>query len=314
LKIGAVTLPFEDVPFEKAAGLISGFGYEMVELGAWKGSRHLNIDRLPQEKAGLEKSLTRYGLEISALNNSSEAMLILGPYDESTDYIHKGKPEEKAKYGMSRIKSTAEAARILNVPTVVGMVGTPGWRWYPYPFGNEQLFEESWSVFARRMGEAIDHFAKYGINFACEVHPGTQVYNLETATRAIKELNGKREFGINFDPSHLAWQMIDVVVYVKTLGDRIYHAHAKDVELEKDVLPSTGIMPYGSLSRPNRGMRFRTPGWGDINWRRLLTALAEVKYDYVLSYEHEDPVIAREDGMVKCLDFLRPLLIGKKRQ
>jgi hypothetical protein len=44
LKLGAVTLPFENVSLEKAAGLISSFGYEMLELGAWKGSKHLNIE------------------------------------------------------------------------------------------------------------------------------------------------------------------------------------------------------------------------------------------------------------------------------
>ncbi len=158
----------------------------------------------------------------------------------------------------------------------------------------------------------MDDFAKCGIKFACEVHPGNQVYNLETTRRAIKELNGKKEFGINLDPSHIAWQMIDIVTYIKELGTRIYHAHAKDVEVEKDVLPTSGLIPHGSFFRPNRGVRFRTPGWGDINWRRVITALAEVRYDYVLSYEHEDPIIPVEDGMKKALDFLRPLLIRRE--
>ncbi len=309
MRIGAVTLPYENLTFEKAAGHLAKFGFEMVEIHAWRSSKHLNIDRIREERGTFKKVLMKHGLEISALNNSWECVLILGPHDESTDDMYKGTAAEKTKFGMDRMIKTAEAARLLDVPVVVGMTGTPAWRWYPFPPANEQLFEQSWQAFGNRFGELMDQFGRYGVKYACEVHSGNQVYNLETVRRALKELNGRKEFGINLDPSHLAWQMIDLVTYIKEFGSRIYHAHAKDVEVENDVLPISGVLPPGSFNRPNRGLRFRTPGWGDINWKRVMTALAEVKYDYVLSYEHEDPVIAPDDGMKKALDFLRPLLI-----
>ncbi|MGD0995283.1 MAG: hypothetical protein ABR909_07145 [Candidatus Bathyarchaeia archaeon] len=65
-------------------------------------------------------------------------------------------------------------------------------------------------------------------------------------------------------------------------------------------------------NNPDRGFRFRVPGWGVVPWRRIITALAKIGYDYVLSYEHEDPVLSAEDGCVKCIDFLRLLIIRKR--
>ncbi|MCS7142155.1 MAG: TIM barrel protein, partial [Candidatus Nitrosocaldus sp.] len=116
----------------------------------------------------------------------------------------------------------------------------------------------------------------------------------------------------NFDPSHLVWQLIDPVVFIKKFGDRIYHSHAKDGELVEENVRISGVTSHGSWTRPTRGFRFRIPGWGQVPWKRVITAFAEVGYDYVLSYEHEDPVMSQDDGLEKTIEFLRPLIIKKR--
>ena len=63
--------------------------------------------------------------------------------------------------------------------------------------------------------------------------------------------------------------------------------------------------------RPDRGFRFRVPGWGQVNWRRVITALVSVGYDYVMSFEHEDLVMSPEDGAEKAIAYLRLLIIKK---
>ena len=158
------------------------------------------------------------------------------------------------------------------------------------------------------MGEVLDTFGECGIKFAHEVHPQELAYNIETAEACLAAIKHK-EFGFNFDPSHLIWQNIDPVVFIKKFSKYIFHAHAKDGELVKENLSTSGSIPTGAWMRPGRGFRFRVPGWGDVPWKRVMTALLEVGYDYVLSYEHEDPVMSREDGLKKCIDFLRPLII-----
>jgi sugar phosphate isomerase/epimerase len=211
---------------------------------------------------------------------------------------------------MERMKKTAETAAALDVPVVNGFIGAPNWgAWYVYPPAHEQVFEDGFALFAERWGEILDAFNAQGVKFAHEVHPQEQAYNIETAKKALKAINYDKAFGFNFDPSHFVWQLIDSVVFIKTFGERIYHAHAKDGELVKENLSLSGCVPTGAWQRPDRGFRFRVPGWGDVPWKRVITALSEVGYDYVLSFEHEDPVMSQEDGCEKCISFLAPLII-----
>ncbi|RLE80244.1 MAG: sugar phosphate isomerase/epimerase, partial [Thermoprotei archaeon] len=119
IKIGLFTVAFNDWPLEKVLQYASKLGYEAVELAAWKGSNHLNLEKVLSGGAGEVKGLVeKYGMIISALSNHLEAQLVLGPLDESTDEWFKGTPEEKVKYGMQRVKQTAEAAAQLDVPVV----------------------------------------------------------------------------------------------------------------------------------------------------------------------------------------------------
>ena len=313
MKLGIFTFLFNDKPLEEAAKYVSELGYEMVELPVWRGSNHLDVDKVLKGDHSIRKVLKKHNLEISALNNAPEGQLVLGPLDESTDEWAPSKdPEEKVKYGMERMKKVAQVASELEIPVVNGFVGSHVWdKWYIFPPRNEELYEKGWKLFANRWGEILDSFAKYGVKFALEVHPTEIAYNIETAERAIKELGGRKEFGFNFDPSHLIWQLIDPVIFIKKFGNRIYHAHAKDAELQEDEVRRSGVIPTGSWMRPDRGFRFRVPGWGDVNWRRVITALVSVGYDYVLSFEHEDPVMSREDGCEKAIHYLKPLIIKK---
>jgi sugar phosphate isomerase/epimerase len=311
LKIGIFTVLYNELKLEKVLEYVSKLGYESVELAAWKGSTHLDLDNVLSGGATkLKKTVEKYGLSISGISNHLEGQLVLGPHDASTDDFFKGTPEEKVKYGTERMKKTAEAAAALDVSVVNGFIGAPYWgAWYIFPPAYEKIYEEGFKMFAERWNPIFDVFAAHGIKFAHEVHPQEQAYNVETTEQAIKAVDGRKEFGVNFDPSHFVWQGIDPVVFIKKFGDRIYHAHAKDAELVKENVATSGVIPTGGWMRQGRGFRFRVVGWGDVEWKRVITALLEVHYDFVLSYEHEDPVMSREDGCEKCIAFLKSLII-----
>lgn len=313
MKIGISTCYYDDKPLEDVLKYVSGLGYEMVELTSQEPSNHLNLDKVLKGGAtAYKKIVSKYGLAISSINSDHVGALVLGPHDMTTDDIHKGTPAEKVRYGMETMKKTAEAAAALDVPVVVGLIGAPNWAaWYICPPKYEQIYEEGFKVFAERWNEILDHFGAQGIKFALEVHPHQQAYNIETAEQALKAIKYRKEFGFNFDPSHLLWQGIDPVIFIKKFGDQIYHAHAKDAELVKENIATSGCMSTGDWRRPTRGFRFRVPGWGQVPWKRVMTALMEVGYNYVISYEHEDPVMSREDGCEKTIAFLKPLIIKK---
>lgn len=304
--MGLFSIMYDDMPLEKVLPRITSMGYDAVELATWTRTNHLVLDNVIDGGAQKLKSLvSTYGLTISALNNSLDSQLVLGPYDESTDPIFKGSAGDKEKFGTSQIKKTVDAARLLDVPVVNGFIGCPNWgAWYPFPPLNAKIFESFFSIFAERWNPILDYFHDNGIKFAHELHPQELAYNIETAAEAVKAVDGRREFGFNFDPSHLLWQLIDPVLFIKQFGDRIYHFHLKDAELVEENLAYSGATSHGSSLRPGRGFRFRVPGWGQIPWRRIITALSEVGYDYVLSYEHEDPVMSQDDGAEKAIAFI----------
>ena len=163
--------------------------------------------------------------------------------------------------------------------------------------------------FVERWGEILDTFEKEGVKFAHEPHPNEYVYNIETAIKSVELMGERKAWGFNFDPANLILQGVDPVIFVQELGDKIYHVHAKDGEIVEHNVRRSGLQPTGKWNRIDRGFRFRIPGWGSVPWKRILTELRLVNYDYVISYEHEDVVMSREDGMEKTIAYLKPLLI-----
>lgn len=107
--------------------------------------------------------------------------------------------------------------------------------------------------------------------------------------------------GLEFDPSHLVWQGIDYVAALRRFGSRVYAFHAKDTEILTDALNYVGIHGSG-------WWRFRIPGHGDINWKRLFTVLDDIAYRGDIIIEHEDPVFSgdrRDEGLRLGLKYLR---------
>lgn len=310
MKIGMFTANYMDRDLESVFKQMSEMGYEAAELPAFKGNGHLDIDEVVKT-AGARKIrdlAKKYNIMISALSNHADGQLVLGPHTKDTDSLFEGTPAEKVKFGMERMKQTARAAAALEVPVVCGFIGCERFsRWFPWPY--PEGWDEMGKDFVERWGEILDTFAQEGVVFAHEPHPNEYVYNVETALKSVELMEGRKEWGFNLDPANIILQAIDPVVFVQELGDRIYHVHAKDGEIVEHNVRRSGIQPTGKWSRIDRGFRFRIPGWGSVPWKRLLTELRLVNYDYVISYEHEDVVMSREDGMEKTIAFLQPLII-----
>ena len=165
--------------------------------------------------------------------------------------------------------------------------------------------------FVERWGKVLDKFKEYGIKFAHEPHPNQLVYDIDTAVRSVELMEGRPEWGFNFDPANMVYLGIDVENFVDILKDRIYYVHAKDAEIVVHNFGKSGSLARGDWGRLDRGYRFRIPGWGDVNWKSIMTELSMIGYDYVISYEHEDPTMSRMDGVKKTIAYLKPIMIDK---
>ena len=312
MRIGIFTATYLDIELEEVCKMASGLGYESVELPAFSNNPHLDIDIIIKDDNAkkLKKMINNYGMIISALSKHTESQVILGPYGKDTDNICKGSKEEKIKFGMKRMIKTAQAANVLEVPVVCGFVGCENFgRFFPFPYS------KGWSdmekEFVERWGVVLDKFAEYGIKFAHEPHPNQLIYDIDTALKSLELLGERKEWGFNFDPANLIYLGIDVENFIDLLRKKIFHVHAKDGELVEHNKKRSGVIPQGDWQRLGRGFRFRIPGWGSVPWKKVITELSLIGYDYVMSYEHEDVTMSRNDGIKKTIAYLKPLLIEK---
>src|SRR5262249_39959422 len=113
---------------------------------------------------------------------------------------------------------------------VVGFTGSGIWRFaYSFPPVPPRMIDEGYADFARRWQPILAEYDRLEVSFALEVHPTEIAFDLETARRALAALQGSRRFGFNFDPSHLAYQGVDYLAFLRAFGDRIFNVHVKDV-------------------------------------------------------------------------------------
>lgn len=310
MKLGFFTANFTEKPLEEVVQLVSQYGYETLEIPAYEGNGQLETaDVIKGNNATKIRQMAEsYGMTIQALSNHADSFLIMGPTGVETDFIYKGTPEEKIKHGTESLIRTAQAANALEAPIVVGYPGVENWgRFFFFPYG--QGWKEYEEQFAERFTPILDKFQEYGVKFAIEIHPNSFVYDIHTAVKALELVNYHPALGYNLDPANILYLQIDPAIAIDTLQDRIFHVHAKDAELAKHNLPMGGTLMHGDMGALNHTYRFRIPGWGQVEWKRLITELSLVGYKGSISYEHEDVTMSRMDGVEKTAEFLKPLII-----
>jgi len=161
---------------------------------------------------------------------------------------------------------------------------------------NIPLFQEAFTPFC-------EEAERRGIRIAVENCPMMDRFNLRGENIAISpevwdemySVVPSKALGIELDPSHMVWQGIDYIQAIYDYGDRIFHIHAKDMEINRRVLNRVGILgqAFGDITGLGHGWwRARLPGWGEIDWPRFITALIEVGYKGNIDIEHEDDVFA----------------------
>lgn len=195
-------------------------------------------------------------------------------------------------------------------PVVNGFTGSSIWHaLYSFPPTSQEYLQAGFDDFGARFTRILNAFDKIDVNFALEVHPTEIAFDIVSAQRAIDAVNGHKRFGFNYDPSHLAYQGVDYVKFIRTFSDRINHVHMKDVwwgHGDGTVGVFGGHTEFGD---PRRNWEFRSIGRGDINFEDIIVALNDCGYTGPLSVEWEDIRMDRFHGAkescayVKALDF-----------
>ena len=185
----------------------------------------------------------------------------------------RGNAEKKRAWAIQEMKDTARAAQKLGVKVVNGFTGSSIWHLlYSFPPVSDAMIEDGFKLLAERWNPILDVFKECGVKFGLEVHPTEIAFDLYSAETALKAIDHRPEFGFNFDPSHLLWQMVDPVAFIRAFPDRIYHVHVKDAARTLD--GKTGILgSHLNFGDPRRGWDFRSPGRGQVDFEEIARAL-----------------------------------------
>jgi sugar phosphate isomerase/epimerase len=304
MQLGLLTAAFPTLSLDEIADWAAANGFETLEVACWPagegaarryaGVCHIDVEALEEARAGeIVAGLERRGLRISALAYYPNVL--------SHD-------AEAAAAANEHLKAVIAAAPLLGVDIVGTFAGRNRHRNLP---DNLDAFRKVWPPL-------VAHAAEHGVRIAIENCPMIFSYdewpggdNLAYAPAVWREMFTAipdDNFGLNFDPSHLIWQMIDVERAVHEFAERIFHVHGKDLEVRPDGLYEHGVM--------SAGIGWQVPrlcGLGQVDWGRFVGALYAVGYDNVVSVEHEDrrfegSVELVQRGFLIARNTLRPLL------
>ena len=121
------------------------------------------------------------------------------------------------------------------------------------------------------------------MNFALEVHPTEIAFDIASAQRALEAVKNHKRFGFNYDPSHLGYQGVDYVKFIRTFKDRIFHVHMKDAWWGHGDGTVGVFGGHVSFADPRRFWDFRSLGHGDVNFEEIIVALNDIGYQGPLS-------------------------------
>jgi sugar phosphate isomerase/epimerase len=313
MKLGVFSALFGDKSWEEAVKLVKKAGLEAVEVGCggFPGKNHCDPEVLLKNSDALKRFVDAYksqGLELSALSMHGNPLhpdpKVAEPHKK--DIVNAitlaGKIGVKVINGFAGCPGAGEDAKHPNwitCPWPPYFIDAVNWQW-------EKKVIPFWKEMVKRAKDA-------GVRFGFEMHPGDVVYNPEALFK-LREAVGE-EIGCNFDPSHLFWQGMDPLLVIKLMGKIIVHVHAKDSKVDETVVSWRGVNDWKHYSDViNRAWTFRTCGYGHdkLWWNSFVSNLRMVGYDWVISIEHEDPLMSANEGLNKAVQFLKEVLLFEK--
>lgn len=273
MQVGILTAPFGAEPLENIIKFAGDNGIDALEIACGPGAAQLDTSNLTDARAAEIKKL---------LADNNVVISSLAWYTNMTD------PDKREQISAD-FRSFIDSAKKLEVDVVCTLAGMP-------VAGKDKLktiAEDCSQVFP----PLLEYAADKGIKIALENWFATCLQGLAEFDKMFETVPNEN-FGLNFDPSHLMWQGIDYIAAVERFQKRIFHTHAKDTEVRDDKLAYLGNQARG-------WWRYVIPGLGRVKWGEYIAALRRTGYNGVLSIEHEDGSLGREEGFIKGKNYLK---------
>jgi sugar phosphate isomerase/epimerase len=303
MRLGLLTAPFPDTALDEVVDWTASNGFESIEIACWPrstgptrryaGTSHIDVANLtPAAGRDLAASIRGRGLHISGLG--------FYPNPLHPDPAHRATVIEHLRHVIT-------AAESMDVPFVNTFMGGDA------ALTQDENWDRALEVWPDIVRFAQDHGRRITIEncpmiFSRDEWPaGHNIAWSPYIWRRILEQWGGT-IGLNYDPSHLVWLMIDQSRFIKEFGPHILHVQAKDLTIDRD-----GLYERGTLSSGMGWQVPRLPGLGDVDWSRFHADLYRAGYDGDIIIEHEDRGFEKTDELIKrgfilARDVLRPYI------
>ncbi len=278
MKLGLITSILQDYNFEEVVDFASSIGLECLEVASWPkakaerryaGVSHIDVTNLSESYLSQIMNLCR---------DKSISISALAFYPNTMDG-----DIEKRKANIEHLYKTIDSSSALGVNMVTTFIGRD----------QKKTVEENLELFSEIWPPIIRYAEEKGVKIAIENCPmlfgpdqwpgGQNLFTTPALWRKMFSIIDSPNFGINYDPSHFVWQMVDYIAPIKEFKDKIFHVHIKDIKLYKDKLAECGTMAY-----PLDYMAPKLPGLGDVDWGAYISALTDIGYNGNICLEIED--------------------------
>ena len=276
MKLGLVSAILDGWNLEEMLAEAAKAGYSCVEVACWPagkaerryaGVSHIDVTNTdPAYIAEVKALFAKYNMTITSL----------AFYPNALD-------PEKGPAAVEHLYHLIEMSALLGVNMVTSFIGRDQNKTVDE---NIALAKEVWTpilTYAKEKGVKVA-IENCPMLFGADQWPGGQnIFTTPANWEKIFEALPFDNLGINYDPSHFIWQMIDYIKPIYQFKDKIFHVHIKDIKLYKDRLDRVGVMGY-----PLDFMSPKLPGLGDVDWGKYISALTDIGYDGPVCIEVED--------------------------
>ena len=278
LHLGFVSAILADNSFEEVIDFAAANNFKCVEMMCWPkgkaerryaGVTHIDVNALTKnEVAFIKDYLQQKNIYISGLGYYPNPLVA-----DAT----------QAKVFLDHIKKIIKAAALLDIPVVNTFIGRD----------HTKSIDDNFKVFIKRWPAVIKFAEDTGIKIGIENCPmyftkdewpgGKNIATNPVIWERMFDAIPSKNFGLNYDPSHMIWQQMDPIQPMYDFKERIHHVHLKDAKLYKNKLDKVGIMAH-----PLEYHSPKLPGLGDVNWNHFFTALTDIRYSGPVCIEVED--------------------------
>ena len=295
MKLGLVTAILEQYDYEKMIDTVSAMGFECVEVACWPAGkaerRYAGVSHIDVARVCTDDGYARHVLDYAAQHGVEISALAFYPNTMDGDL-------EKRAANIAHLETVIRASAKLGVNLVTTFIGRD----------QTKSVEDNLALVAQVWPPIIALAEELGVKIAIENCPmlfgrdqwpgGQNLMTTPVIWHKVFDILPSPNLGINYDPSHFVWQMIDYIKPIYEFKDKIFHVHYKDIKLFQDKLERVGVMAY-----PLDFMSPKLPGLGDVDWWRFVSALTDIRYDGFTCIEVEDKAFEGSEAAV--LDSLR---------